>query len=110
MSENGIDREALARLHALGGQEFVAELLKLALQNIAEQLARGHEAAVQNDAEGVAIDVTALRSAEQEIAALRTELGKGSDQRARDQRERIEWAFFDSLFPFSFSTLFSGKT
>jgi len=57
--DDGIEWAALERLHMLGGEAFVAEMLDLALGNIAEQLVAGRAAASRNDPKGF---VSALHS------------------------------------------------
>ena len=73
MSADGIDRTALERLQALGGQDFVAEMLDLALGNIADQLSAGRKAASQDDAKGVAVALHSIAGSAGNIGAVELE-------------------------------------
>ena len=73
MSSESVDPSALERLHALGGAEFVNEMLDLALRNITEQLAHGRAAALTDDAKGVAIALHSIAGSAGNIGAVELE-------------------------------------
>ncbi len=102
MSSESVDPSALERLHALGGADFVSEMLDLALRNIGEQLAHGRAAASANDAKGVAIALHSIAGSAGNIGAVELEnlarRGLAQDERAehaslQDDVVQLEKAF-----------------
>jgi HPt (histidine-containing phosphotransfer) domain-containing protein len=68
---SAVDTSVLAQLEALGGREFVDEMLATALEGIAGRIAEIHAAAEVGDVEGVARSAHALKSTAGAVGAIR---------------------------------------